>query len=758
MEISVPQPPSSSGSNVHVPLALQLSEKIRSVSSLLVGKSINHFLFGSNAGSRSGNKGPPTSPVLLRALSLHNQALDFLTQHGDYDQAIEAFREADNTATTAYDTAKTFEIKVFAIRIRLVCALHIQDFFLVKHNGLTLNTGAPQLSPYSPSSSSKGLSPDMIQEAVCDQITTLFSKLVACPDVENALKQEFPDRFGNKSVFRRLSLTSTSAKRKRFLILAELSSIRVAMYEVLYGGLPLSTTAVPSGASTDEGGAMEVPSSSGSTTSHPKRNICQLNDLQNQLLDFSMIDPQRLTSHHETVTSLIIINHRLFSGSFDKQINVYDTITLNQIAVISFEQGGVCCFAHSNASTIEEDYLFVGLNNGKILVIDVKSLLVLQTLSGHEWAIQCMAIHDGILYSGSYDKSIRMWGMPQATSQSGIVIPSSDDRGSTGSSSSTGSSTALGYIGPLPDCVASVCSLVISSHSQHIIASFSDTTIVIWHLYSKKWLKTLTGHTSTVTQLVVYEPNHEDNMCDTQSGSSRSGSNTAAMSVDSVTAGMNSKLTLSTSSGDLTTSRSNRTQSLQSNQTASQKSKGPQRRMSGSGSTPPVPTVYGKLFSAALDQTIRVWSLSPATGFQCLHTISLDPTVGSVSCAMSILNHGRELWFGTEQGYIQAIDTVSYHSLYHHHCHHIVLATPVGQSRKNKDSEKEKETSLTKIQAIAVSGGKLVTTSKDHTIQIRDIVSNKLITTMTCTRAAEALLIDDGRIYGGGLTVRSILL
>jgi WD40 repeat protein len=151
----------------------------------------------------------------------------------------------------------------------------------------------------------------------------------------------------------------------------------------------------------------------------------------------------------------------------------------------------------------------------------------------------------------------------------------------------------------------------------------------------------------------------------------------------------------------------------------------------------------GRLFSTAMDQTIRIWSLSTYT---CLHVISLTPEVGNVSCPMHLFNHGQELWIGTEQGIVQVFDSV--------------LSTPQQEPQSLFMTRCHgKDTPVAKLE---VSGGKLITCAKDHTIQIKEITAGErndmLVTSIVCTRGVQTMIVEDGRVYAGGLTVRTILL
>ena len=96
-------------------------------------------------------------------------------------------------------------------------------------------------------------------------------------------------------------------------------------------------------------------------------------------------------------------NNKLFSGSDDKTIRVWNTETYEEIATLRGHTSYVMCLcaqAHKNK-------LFSG--SCDIRVWNTETYEEIATLEGHSSSVSCLTLHENKLYSGSDDKTIRVW-------------------------------------------------------------------------------------------------------------------------------------------------------------------------------------------------------------------------------------------------------------------------------------------------------------------------------------------------------------
>ncbi len=103
-------------------------------------------------------------------------------------------------------------------------------------------------------------------------------------------------------------------------------------------------------------------------------------------------------------------NNRLFSGSEDGTIRVWNTnAPFECIKTLEGHAGEVRCLA------IQGNRLFSGSYDRTIRVWETETYECVRTIRGHNDTVQCLAIQENILYSGSYDWSIRMWKIAKPT-------------------------------------------------------------------------------------------------------------------------------------------------------------------------------------------------------------------------------------------------------------------------------------------------------------------------------------------------------
>ena len=122
-----------------------------------------------------------------------------------------------------------------------------------------------------------------------------------------------------------------------------------------------------------------------------------------------------LTGHTEWVQCLIIDDGKLYSGSADRTIKIWNCSTDTLIKTLEEHTNWVMCL------TISDGKLYSGSYDNSIMVWNCSNHELITTLGvpeehdeegeyeGHTSSVLCLTINDGKLYSGSVDKTIKVW-------------------------------------------------------------------------------------------------------------------------------------------------------------------------------------------------------------------------------------------------------------------------------------------------------------------------------------------------------------
>ena len=112
------------------------------------------------------------------------------------------------------------------------------------------------------------------------------------------------------------------------------------------------------------------------------------------------------------VLRLTIYMNKLFSGSSDGSIHVWDADTHAHVATLQGHTDSVFCL------TIYKNKMFSGSHDRTIRVWDADThahvaTLHVATLEGHTYAVYCLTIYKNKLFSGSNDSTIRVWNLDE---------------------------------------------------------------------------------------------------------------------------------------------------------------------------------------------------------------------------------------------------------------------------------------------------------------------------------------------------------
>ncbi len=222
-----------------------------------------------------------------------------------------------------------------------------------------------------------------------------------------------------------------------------------------------------------------------------------------------------LTGHTEYIECLIIDDGKLYSGSRDNTIKIWNCSTDTLIKTLTGHTDYLRCL------TINDGKLYSGRWDNSIMVWNCSNHKLTTTLGvpeehdeegvdeGHTSWVMCLTINDGKLYSGSWDKTVKVWDcstnklITTLTEHTGTVYRLRIHGGKLYSKAYKGikvydcSDDTL--ITTLEDHTSSVYCLEI--HDGKLYTGSFDKTINVYDCSDDSLITTLRGHTSAVYDL-----------------------------------------------------------------------------------------------------------------------------------------------------------------------------------------------------------------------------------------------------------------
>jgi WD40 repeat protein len=220
---------------------------------------------------------------------------------------------------------------------------------------------------------SRSMNMSLIEEFV----TTAWDEFIRLPLVKQSIYNEFEG-----SMIRNGFLLVMGDREARKHVLVEISRIRALIGEVIVAYLPIPGT-------------------------------------KEQEIDISSITNASLSGHNDFVQTLTVFGSRLYSGSADNTIKVWD---LSEDPLPVFSLGTL--YGHNNEVVCllaKQGRLFSGSKDHTVKVWDISSESLpsypIATLVGHSFSVYALAI-DGEegggrtrLFTGSGDKTIKVWAV-----------------------------------------------------------------------------------------------------------------------------------------------------------------------------------------------------------------------------------------------------------------------------------------------------------------------------------------------------------
>jgi len=113
-----------------------------------------------------------------------------------------------------------------------------------------------------------------------------------------------------------------------------------------------------------------------------------------------------LSGHTGGVNKIFVSDHKLFSGSSDRSVKVWD---LHKMSCLTTKSDDTTSKVLS-MTMIDENTLATGSQNCQIKIWDLRCDLPVQCLTNvHKWDVWQLEMCGGYLFSGSFDHSIKIW-------------------------------------------------------------------------------------------------------------------------------------------------------------------------------------------------------------------------------------------------------------------------------------------------------------------------------------------------------------
>eukprot|EP00698_Gefionella_okellyi_P003623 TRINITY_DN133_c0_g1_i1.p1 TRINITY_DN133_c0_g1~~TRINITY_DN133_c0_g1_i1.p1 ORF type:complete len:987 (-),score=233.02 TRINITY_DN133_c0_g1_i1:204-3164(-) len=253
--------------------------------------------------------------------------------------------------------------------------------------------------------------------------------------------------------------------------------------------------------------------------------------------------------HDDAVIGISVHGTTMHSASWDGSLRAWNTVTGACLRVMYGHQGAVSAlFAHEGVLFTASDdrsvcmwnvetgevtrkfsdhpdtvtaivvhdhaFLFSACRNNVIFMWNIASGQVLKTLVGHTQPVVTLTFGDGLLYSGSYDKSVRAWSV-----KTGICVSCSDDLDEAvvcvrysdkHHKLLTGSRNGQLKFWDLRN---TVCANMLEAHTAAVrcltaeggilVSAGDDHTAVAYDVRSRRQLMTFSGHTQPITSVVA---------------------------------------------------------------------------------------------------------------------------------------------------------------------------------------------------------------------------------------------------------------
>ena len=444
-------------------------------------------------------------PLKTAVMNLKS-AISFLCDN-ELEFAKLDFLKARQDAQDALVMVPSFDSKLLATRIRVICTMYLLDNF--------------------------GAECSRNSNAIHNQCELIFRDLMETPEVRSALS----DEFGNFSVLRLVSkmASSSSARAKVLLEVDTMQKFLRAQTGPGSEGRYLITSPNGNAVTLDEIGpfgfdagmtdVLSVYCAEGRLYAGCANGSVMIWDLGT----YSPVAPMR--GHKSTVTALCGGGGVVCSGSADKTVRVWDSSTMQQTSCLEDHDAaitGVCLLGGRIFSVSRDGILRMWTRHENIFV-------AAGSVMAHEGSVECCCCSETHVFTGGSDGVVKVWdagvGTPTAT-LSGAPVASLDghrrvvaglcvsedrlyvtaDRAlrvwSLPTDSGTGSTSELQPFKEVlclrGDDGSPYCRVAVFGQRAYV-ASDDSKRIRVWDLRTCKHVATMATHLVDITSLCVYD-------------------------------------------------------------------------------------------------------------------------------------------------------------------------------------------------------------------------------------------------------------
>ncbi|XP_065888540.1 WD repeat-containing protein 86-like [Dysidea avara] len=118
--------------------------------------------------------------------------------------------------------------------------------------------------------------------------------------------------------------------------------------------------------------------------------------------------------HQAPVTCMQLSGSLLFTGSADCMARCWQVEYAEYLRVYRGHQSTVNCVIAQDDVVMMCNYVIINVvfansRDGLVLAWGIKTDICRKLFKGHSYPINCMQVHGDRLYSGSYDKAVKVW-------------------------------------------------------------------------------------------------------------------------------------------------------------------------------------------------------------------------------------------------------------------------------------------------------------------------------------------------------------
>lgn len=223
-------------------------------------------------------------------------------------------------------------------------------------------------------------------------------------------------------------------------------------------------------------------------------------------------ESNQLTGHSAQISSIVTHKNRIYSGSYDQTIKIWDY--LSEIATLKGHTESILALAIDKEGT----KLASGGEDRVIIIWDIIKFVKLKSLLGHNSAISALVYSTDStkIYSGSWDLNIRVWELTKKSSIAILeghkdlirairVTPDGTTLISAGDDKLIllWDLSELKIIATLKGHTQAIRTLDLSSDGKLLVSGSDDKNVKIWDIKDRKSLQTLAGSTGNICSIVI---------------------------------------------------------------------------------------------------------------------------------------------------------------------------------------------------------------------------------------------------------------